>query len=72
MKKYAMILFGFRVIERRILAELPFMATENIIMAMVKKDGGDRQEVHERIRVLSHEAGAKVKMEGKDNDLMER
>ena len=48
------------------------MATENIIMAMVKKDGGDRQEVHEKIRVLSHEAGAKVKMEGKDNDLIER
>ena len=42
-----------QVIERRIKAELPFMATENIIMAMVKKSGGDRQECHEKIRVLS-------------------
>ena len=41
------------MIERRIKAELPFMATENIIMAMVKKSGGDRQECHEKIRVLS-------------------
>ena len=42
-----------QVIERRIKAELPFMATENVIMAMVKKSGGDRQECHEKIRVLS-------------------
>jgi len=60
-----------KVIERFILAELPFMATENIIMAMVKK-GGDRQECHEQIRVLSQEAASVVKNEGKDNDLMER
>lgn len=60
-----------KVIERRIHQELPFMATENIIMAMVKK-GGDRQECHEHIRVLSHEAGAVVKQQGGENDLIER
>jgi len=60
-----------KVIERFILQELPFMATENFIMAMVKK-GGDRQVCHEEIRVLSQEASAVVKMEGKDNDLIER
>lgn len=60
-----------KVIERRINAELPFMATENIIMAMVKQ-GASRQECHEKIRVLSHEAGAVVKEEGGDNDLIER
>ncbi|KAI7876090.1 adenylosuccinate lyase [Lichtheimia hyalospora FSU 10163] len=60
-----------KVIERRINQELPFMATENIIMAMVKK-GGDRQECHEQIRVLSHEAAHVVKMEGGENDLIER
>ena len=60
-----------KVIERRIMQELPFMATENIIMAMVKA-GGDRQECHEEIRVLSHEAAAVVKQEGGDNDLIER
>jgi adenylosuccinate lyase len=60
-----------KVIERRILQELPFMATENVIMAMVKK-GGDRQECHEEIRVLSHQAGYVVKMEGGENDLIER
>lgn len=59
------------IIKRRIAQELPFMATENIIMAMVRA-GGDRQEVHERIRVLSHEAGHQVKVEGKDNDLIDR
>ncbi|CAD6568715.1 MAG: adenylosuccinase ade13, partial [Tremellales sp. Tagirdzhanova-0007] len=59
------------VIKRRINQELPFMATENIIMAMVKS-GGDRQECHERIRVLSHLAGAVVKEQGGDNDLIER
>ncbi|XP_063917376.1 adenylosuccinate lyase [Zophobas morio] len=60
-----------KVIERRIGQELPFMSAENIIMAMVKK-GGDRQICHERIRVLSHEAGAQVKEHGKDNDFLER
>ncbi|KAJ1672642.1 adenylosuccinase ade13, partial [Spiromyces aspiralis] len=60
-----------KVIERRINAELPFMATENIIMTMVKK-GGDRQECHEQIRVLSHQAAHVVKAEGGDNDLIER
>lgn len=60
-----------RVIERRINSELPFMATENIIMAMVQR-GGDRQECHEKIRVLSHEAAKVVKEEGGDNDLIER
>ncbi|KAI8639761.1 adenylosuccinate lyase [Parasitella parasitica] len=60
-----------KVIERRIQQELPFMATENVIMAMVKK-GGDRQECHEEIRVLSHQAGYVVKMEGGQNDLIER
>ncbi len=60
-----------RVIEKRIHAELPFMATENIIMESVKR-GGDRQELHERIRVHSMEAGNRVKLEGKPNDLLER
>ncbi|KAF2229234.1 putative adenylosuccinate lyase Ade13 [Viridothelium virens] len=59
------------VIARNIAAELPFMATENFIMAMVRK-GGSRQEAHERIRVLSHEAGRRVKEEGAENDLTER
>ena len=52
------------------MAELPFMATENIMMDAVKA-GGDRQELHERIRVLSMEAGRTVKEEGKDNNLLE-
>ena len=60
-----------KVIERRIRSELPFMATENIIMAMVEKNAS-RQEVHERIRVLSQEAAAVVKEQGGDNDLIER
>ncbi|EDW96960.1 adenylosuccinate lyase [Drosophila teissieri] len=60
-----------KVIERHISQELPFMSTENIIMAMVKA-GGDRQVCHEKIRVLSQEAGAQVKQHGKDNDLVER
>lgn len=60
-----------KVIERHIAQELPFMATENIIMSMVKL-GADRQACHEKIRVLSHEAGAQVKEHGKDNDLVER
>jgi adenylosuccinate lyase len=59
------------VIARRIAGELPFMATENIIMAMVQR-GADRQEVHEVIRVHSQEAAAEVKMRGRDNDLIER
>ena len=59
------------VIRRHLDAELPFMATENIIMAMVEA-GGSRQEVHEKIRVLSHQAAAVVKDEGKDNDLIQR
>lgn len=60
-----------KVISRRINAELPFMATENIIMAMVEK-GASRQECHEEIRVLSHQASDVVKQEGGDNDLIER
>ena len=60
-----------KTIERRIRAELPFMATENIIMECVKR-GGDRQELHEAIRRLSMEAAKTVKQEGKDNDLLER
>ncbi|KAJ1987055.1 adenylosuccinase ade13 [Dimargaris cristalligena] len=60
-----------KVIERRIQQELPFMATENIIMAMVKK-GGDRQVCHEHIRVLSHQSGYHVKVEGGENDLISR
>ncbi|KAL7752268.1 adenylosuccinase ade13 [Sorochytrium milnesiophthora] len=59
------------VIAARIQSELPFMATENVIMAMVKH-GGDRQQCHEEIRVLSHQAAAAVKQEGKANDLIER
>jgi len=60
-----------KVIARHISQELPFMATENIIMAIVK-NGGDRQEAHEKIRVLSHEAGYQVKQLGLENDLIER
>ncbi|KZT25053.1 adenylosuccinate lyase [Neolentinus lepideus HHB14362 ss-1] len=60
-----------KVIARRIAQELPFMATENIIMAVVKA-GGDRQEAHEKIRVLSHEAAHQVKHLGLENDLIER
>ena len=59
------------IIARHIAAELPFMATENIIMAMVRS-GGDRQECHEKIRVLSHQAARVVKEEGGENDLIER
>ncbi|KAJ6504694.1 L-Aspartase-like protein [Mycena vitilis] len=60
-----------KVIARRIAQELPFMATENVIMAIVKK-GGDRQEAHEKIRVLSHQAAHQVKHLGLENDLIER
>ena len=59
-----------KVIEKRLKAELPFIATENIMMAAVKA-GGDRQAIHERIRKLSKEAGRQVKEEGKDNNLLE-
>ena len=59
-----------KVIAKHIRAELPFMATENIIMACVKA-GGNRQELHERIRVLSMEAGKNVKVEGGENNLIE-
>jgi len=58
------------VVDKRIQEELPFMATENVIMAMVRS-GGDRQECHEKIRVLSHEVGRNVK-NGLSNDLVER
>ena len=60
-----------KMIHKRIMSELPFMATEYIIMECVKA-GGDRQELHERIRVHSMEAGKQVKVEGKDNDLIDR
>ncbi len=60
-----------KVIAKHVAGELPFMATENIIMKCVKA-GGDRQQLHERIRVLSQEAGRMVKEEGKENDLLER
>ena len=59
-----------KVIEKRLMSELPFMATENIMMDAVKA-GGDRQELHERIRELSMEAGKNVKVEGTDNNLLE-
>mgnify|MGYP002596662022 FL=1 len=59
-----------KVIEKRLMSELPFMATENIMMDAVKA-GGDRQELHERIRELSMEAGKRVKVEGLDNNLLE-
>ena len=59
-----------KVIEKRLMAELPFMATENIMMDAVKM-GGDRQELHESIRELSMEAGRQVKVEGKENNLLD-
>ena len=59
-----------KVIEKRLMSELPFMATENIMMDAVKV-GGDRQELHERIRELSMEAGRNVKEKGLDNNLLE-
>jgi adenylosuccinate lyase len=60
-----------KVIERRLRSELPFMATENILMACVRR-GGDRQELHEVIRRHSQAAAARVKEEGLDNDLLDR
>lgn len=59
-----------RVIKKHLMAELPFMATENIMMDAVKA-GGDRQELHERIRELSMEAGRNVKEFGNDNNLLD-
>lgn len=59
-----------KVIAKHIAAELPFMATENIMMECVKA-GGDRQELHERIRTLSMKAAEHVKIDGKDNDLID-
>ncbi len=60
-----------KMIERHVRAELPFMATENIMMEAARR-GGDRQELHERIRVHSMEAAKQVKIEGLENDLLER
>lgn len=60
-----------KVVEARIMRELPFIASENIMMDLVKK-GGDRQEIHEKIRVHSIAAGKRVKEEGLDNDMLER
>lgn len=60
-----------KVIHQRVMSELPFMATETILMEGVKK-GGDRQELHEKIRIHSMEAGKRVKLEGEANDLIER
>lgn len=60
-----------KVIEQRLMKELPFMATENIMMDAVKR-GGNRQELHERIRVHSLEAARMVKVEGEENDLVDR
>lgn len=59
-----------KVIERNLMREIPFMATENILMAAVS-NGADRQKVHERIRELSHRAGAEIKQEGKENRLID-
>lgn len=60
-----------KVVRRRVMEKLPFMATENIMMKSVK-NGGNRQELHERLRVHSHAAAAKVKLEGGANDLIDR
>ncbi len=60
-----------KVIAKRLRAELPFMATEDILMAAAGA-GGDRQELHEKIRQHSHAAAARVKLEGKENDLLDR
>ncbi len=59
------------MVRKRVMSELPFMVTENILMDCVKR-GGDRQALHERIRVHSQEAARLVKQEGKDNDLLDR
>src|SRR5690606_26358028 len=60
-----------QMIRRRLMEELPFMATENVMMRSVKR-GGDRQELHERVRQHSLAAGARIKGEGLDNDLLDR
>ena len=60
-----------KVVERRVMEKLPFMATEDIMMESVKR-GGNRQELHEALRVHSHAAAAKVKLEGGANDLIDR
>ena len=60
-----------QVVRRRVMEKLPFMATENIMMKSVKK-GGNRQQLHEKLRVHSHAAAAKVKLEGGQNDLIDR
>jgi adenylosuccinate lyase len=60
-----------KMIRTRLMAELPFMATENILMDAVKK-GGDRQELHEKIRVHSQAAARRVKEDGEANDLLAR
>lgn len=60
-----------KVIHQRVMSELPFMATENIMMGAVKR-GGNRQDLHERIREHSMEAGKRIKEEGLDNDLIDR
>ncbi len=60
-----------KVVTRRVMEKLPFMATENIMMESVKR-GGNRQELHEALRVHSHAAAAKVKLEGGANDLIDR
>lgn len=60
-----------KVIQRRVMEKLPFMATENILMESVKR-GGNRQQLHERLRKHSHAAAAKVKLEGGANDLIDR
>lgn len=60
-----------KVIEKRVMEKLPFMATENIMMESVKR-GGNRQQLHEKLRIHSHAATARVKLEGKPNDLIDR
>ena len=60
-----------RVVRRRVMEKLPFMATENIMMEAVKR-GGNRQELHEALREHSHAAARRVKLEGGQNDLIDR
>ena len=60
-----------KMIEKHVMENLPFMATENILMEGVKQ-GGDRQQLHEIIRVKSHEATLRMRQQGLDNDLLER
>lgn len=60
-----------KVIEKRVMEKLPFMATENIMMESVKR-GGNRQQLHEKLRIHSHAATARVKLDGKPNDLIDR